>query len=392
MLGMPPAAGAYAEIVIDLAAIRHNVRLLRERIGVPLMVVVKADGYGHGMIASADAARQAGADWLGVAMLDEALDLRAAGDQGRILSWLALPGEDFGAAIAADVDVSAYSMAQLAEITAAARAAGRPARVQLKVDTGLSRGGATSSQWPALVAAARTAEAAGEIRVTGIWSHFAASDDQSHPANDAQEAAFREALALAEHAGLNPEVRHLANSAAALDRPTSRFDLVRCGLSAYGLDPAPGPAGPSGGSAGLRAAMTVRTRLALTKTIPAGAGVSYGHTWVAPTATTVGLVPIGYAEGVPRHASSRGEVLVGGERRPVRGRICMDQFVVDLGGETFEAGEPVVVMGPGIDGEPTAQEWAVACDTISYEIVTRWGGRMHRTYLHRTDAPEDDQR
>ena len=385
------ASAPHAEIVVDLAAIRHNVRVLRERSGVLLMVVVKADGYGHGMLASARAAREAGADWLGVALLDEALALRAAGDQGRILSWLALPGEDFAAAIAADVDVSAYSVGQLAEITAAARTVASAARVQLKVDTGLSRGGATASDWPALVSAARKAETAGEIRVTGIWSHFAASDDQPHPANDAQEAAFGEALTLAENAGLRPEIRHLANSAAALGRPSSRFDLVRCGLSAYGLDPAPGPHGPSAGSVGLRPAMTVRSRLALTKAIPAGAGVSYGHTWIAPAATSVGLVPIGYAEGVPRHASSRAEVLVGGKRRPVRGRICMDQFVVDLGGEDFAAGEPVVLMGPGLDGEPTAQDWAIACDTISYEIVTRWGGRMGRTYLHRNDVPEDDQ-
>lgn len=370
-----------AELVIDVAAIRDNVRRLREWVGpdVQMMTVVKADGYGHGIVAAARAAREAGADWLGVATLEEALTVRAAGDIGRLLCWLGVPGQDFTPLLHADVDLTAYSVAELDEIRAAARETGVVARVQLKVDTGLSRGGATLGEWPAVVAAARSAEVAGEIRVTGVWSHLAASDEPGHPANDAQEKAFLDALAIAASAGLRPEVRHLANSAAAVLRPSSRFDLVRCGIAAYGLDPAPGLTPPE---LGLVPAMTARARLALVKPIAAGAGVSYGHRWIAEEPTTVGLVPVGYADGVPRHGSDVLEVAVAGERHPVRGRVCMDQVVIDLGvSTTARAGDDVLLFGPGTQGEPTATEWADACGTINYEIVTRIGGRFTRVVV-----------
>jgi len=365
-----------AEIVVDLAAIRHNVRRLRDLTGpdVAMMVVVKADGYGHGMLVSARAARDAGAEWLGVATIDEALALREAGDTGRILCWLGVPGEEYADAMSSDVDVTAYSLDELAEIVDAADLVGTTARVQLKVDTGLSRGGAAEQDWPALVRAARAAEQDGDIVVTGVWSHFACSDEPDHPSNDAQEKVFLWALDEAADAGLRPEVRHLANSAAALLRPSSRFDLVRCGIASYGLDPAPGHTS----DLGLVPAMTVWAQLAMVKRIPAGAGVSYGHTWVAESPTTVGLVPAGYGEGVPRHASDTAEVWAAGARRPIRGRICMDQFVVDLDDADAVAGDPVVLFGPGSDGEPTAQDWAEACGTINYEIVTRVGGRFRR--------------
>ncbi|MFC7494609.1 MULTISPECIES: alanine racemase [unclassified Nocardioides] len=373
----PQSAPVRAEIVVDLGAIRDNVRRLRELTGVAMMTVVKADGYGHGMVEAARAAREAGAEWLGVATIDEALALRAAGDTGRVLCWLTVPGEDHAAAIAADVDVTAYTTAELHEIRAAVDAAGRPARLQLKVDTGLSRGGAAMETWPDVVAAARAGEQDGAWTVTGIWSHFAASDEPDHPANDAQEAVFREALAVAHEAGLRPEVRHLANSAAAILRPSSRFDLVRVGIASYGLDPAPGHTP----DLGLRPAMTARATLAQSKPLAAGASVSYGHTWTADTATTVGLVPIGYGDGVPRHASNTAHVQVDGKRRAIRGRVCMDQFVVDLDGDLPAPGEDVVLFGDGRHGEPTAQDWAEAADTISYEIVTRIGGRMTRRYV-----------
>jgi alanine racemase len=377
--GAERAAPARAEIVVDLAAIRHNVRRLRELTApdTEMMVVVKADGYGHGMLASAGAARDAGAQWLGVATIDEALALREAGDQGRILCWLGIPGEEYADAISADVDVTAYSLDELAEIVDAAGDIDATARVQLKVDTGLSRGGASEQDWPALVRAARAAEQDGDIVVTGVWSHFACSDEPDHPSNDAQEKVFLWALGEAADAGLRPEVRHLANSAAALLRPSSWFDLVRCGIASYGLDPAPGHTA----DLGLVPAMTARARLAMVKRVPAGAGVSYGHTWVAESPTTVGLVPAGYGEGVPRHASNTAEVWTAGARRPVRGRICMDQFVVDLGDDEAVAGDPVVLFGPGTNGEPTAQDWAEACGTINYEIVTRIGGRFARVIV-----------
>ncbi|KRF35271.1 alanine racemase [Nocardioides sp. Soil805] len=365
---------ARAEIVVDLAAIRHNVRRLREVVGpdVAMMAVVKADGYGHGMVPVARAAREAGAGWLGVATIDEALALRDAGDTGRVLCWLTVPGEDYAAAAAADLDVTAYSVAALEEMVAAG-----VARVQLKVDTGLSRGGAARADWPALFARAAALEEEGRTRITGVWSHLAASDDPDHPANAAQEDAFRDALALAAEAGLRPEVRHLANSAAAVLRPGARYDMVRCGIAAYGLDPAPGVTP----DLGLRPAMTVRADLAMVKRIAAGDGVSYGHTWVAERDTSVGVVPVGYGEGVPRAAGNRVEVWAGGARRPVRGRVCMDQVVVDLGDDELRAGDDVVLFGPGDRGEPTALEWAEALDTINYEIVTRIGGRLTRRHV-----------
>ena len=370
---------ARAEIVVDLAAIRHNVRLLADLVGseTDLMVVVKADGYGHGMVEAARAARHAGAPWLGVASLDEAMQLRIAGDAGRILCWLAVPGEDYAPALDAGVDVTAYSVAQLDRIAASARAGGTSARLQLKVDTGLSRGGVPMSAWADVVARARRGEEVGHWTVTGVWSHLSSSDEPEDAANEAQEKLFREAVDVAEAAGLRPEVRHLANSAGAILRPSARFDLVRVGIAAYGLDPAPGVTP----DLGLRPAMTARASLALVKEIEAGAAVSYGRTWTADTATTVGLVPVGYGDGVLRAAGNRAEVLVAGRRRPIRGRVCMDQLVVDLQGEDPGAGVDAVLFGPGDAGEPTAQDWAEACGTVNYEIVTRIGGRMTRRYI-----------
>ncbi len=380
MTGPVPAR---AEIVVDLAAIRHNVRILRDLVRVDgpvqLMVVVKADGYGHGMVEVAEAARDAGADWLGVATIDEALALRAAGDRGPLLCWLSAPGDDFAAAVAAGIHVTAYTVEELDEVAAVGGA-----RVQLKVDTGLSRGGAPRPAWEALFAAAAAHEASGRIEVSGIWSHFVASDEPVHPMNDAQEAAFREALALAGAAGLDPEVTHLANSAAAILRPSSHFDLVRCGIAAYGLDPAPGTTP----RIGLRPAMTARARLVMSKPLAAGDGVSYGHTWVAEHDTTVGVVPAGYGDGVPRAAGNAASVWVGDSPRPVRGRVCMDHLVVDLHGELPPPGTEVVLFGTGERGEPTAQDWADAVGTISYDVVTRLGGRFVRRHVDTDDGEE----
>jgi len=362
-----------AEVVVDLAAIRHNVRLLKDYCGTGFMAVVKADGYGHGLVETGAAARAGGADWLGVATIDEALALRAAGDTGRLLCWLTVPGDDWASAIELDVDVTAYSVAELDEIAAT----GQPARVQLKVDTGLSRGGAPLALWPGVVARAGRGEREGSWTVTGIWSHFSSSDEPDDPANDAQERRFHEALSIAADAGLRPEVRHLANSAAAILRPSSRFDLVRCGIASYGLDPAPGMTP----ELGLRPAMTARARLAMVKQLATGDAVSYGRTWTADRDTTVGLVPVGYADGLIRAGGNHAEVLVGGKRRKVRGRICMDQLVVDLEGDDPGAGAEVMVFGTGEQGGPTAQDWAEACGTISYEVVTRIGGRFTRRYV-----------
>ncbi|MFD6416817.1 alanine racemase [Streptomyces sp. NPDC060194] len=377
-----PPSRARAEI--DLAAVRGNVRALRERAPeAALMAVVKADGYGHGAVPVARAALEAGAGWLGTATPQEALALRAAGlTRVPVMCWLWTPGGPWREAVEADVDVSVSGMWALREAVAAARAAGRTARVHLKADTGLGRNGSAPADWPELVAAARAAEAEGAVKVTGLWSHFACADEPGHPSIQAQLDLFTELVAYAEAAGLDPEVRHHANSPATLTVPASHLDLVRTGIALYGISPSP----ELGSSAdlGLRPAMTLTADLALVKRVPAGHGVSYGHHYVAPGDTTLGLVPVGYADGIPRHASGTGPVLIGSKLRTVAGRVAMDQFVVDLGGDTPAAGDRAVLFGPGDRGEPTAEDWARAAGTIAYEIVTRIGPRVPRIYRNGT--------
>lgn len=363
-----------AEAVIDLDAYRGNVELLARRVrGSAVMAVVKANAYGHGTGPIARAAREAGADWLGVATIDEALALRAMGDDGPVLCWMSVPGSDFSAAVDAGVEVTASHTQQLEEIVAAAQ--GRRIRVQLKIDTGLSRNGSSREEWPRLVNAAVNAR--DTVDITGIWSHLACADTPAHPANDLQQSAFDEAVAYARDAGLEPDLVHLANSAATVTRPQAAYDLVRVGIASYGLSPAPA-VDPT---FGLRPVMTLRAPLAHVKRVHAGTGVSYGHTWVADRDTTLGLVPIGYGDGILRSASNRGVVSVNRVRSPLRGAICMDQMVVDLGDRQARPGDMAVLFGPGDDGEPTAQEWADAAATISYEVVTRLGGRIERTYI-----------
>jgi alanine racemase len=376
--GIDPAT-ACAEI--DLAAFRANVATLQAHAGVPAMVVVKADGYGHGISECAREARVAGAAWLGVATPAEALMLREGGDVGPVLAWLYGLEEDLAPLVAADV--SAQSIEQIGRLAAAAATAEQRARVHLKIDTGLSRNGAPSYDWQQVCEAAAEAEHTGALEVVGIWSHLAAADEPGHPSIPLQLEAFQRAYELARSAGLEPTFRHLANSAGALVVPESRLDLVRIGIAAYGIDPAPGIAALAG--VALRPVMRLRSQLVIVKRIQAGAGVSYGWTWTAEAPTTVGLVPLGYGDGIPRHASNRAWVGWSGGRVPVRGRICMDQFVVELGaGQVVEPGEEVILFGPGDRGEPTAGEWAAWCDTIGYEIVTRIGARVPRCYLHAT--------
>ncbi|MET7942205.1 alanine racemase [Streptomyces sp. NPDC005302] len=376
----PRTAPLRARAEIDLAALRANVRALRAHApSAALMAVVKSDAYGHGAVPCARAAREAGATWLGTATPEEALALRAAGIPGRIMCWLWTPGGPWAEAIEADLDVSVSGMWALREVTAAAEAVGAPARVQLKADTGLGRGGCQPADWPELVAAALAAEARGLVTVTGLWSHLACADEPGHPSIQAQLTLFREMVAHAERQGVRPEVRHIANSPATLTLPESHFDLVRTGIAVYGISPSPEVGTP--GDFGLRPVMTLSASLALIKHAPAGHGVSYGHHYVTPGETTLGLVPVGYADGIPRHASGTGPVLVAGKWRTVAGRVAMDQFVVDLGGDEPEPGAQAVLFGPGDRGEPTAEDWARAAGTIAYEIVTRIGTRVPRVYV-----------
>lgn len=382
MNGMDARAWAH----IDLDALRANVATLRAKApGAAFMAVVKADAYGHGMVPCARAARQAGAEWLGVATPEEALALRAAGVGGRVLCWLWTPGGPWRDCVEADIDVTVSSQWALREAAAAARAAGRTARVQLKIDAGLGRNGAQPADWPALAAAARAAERDGLVKVTGVWAHFSCADEPGHPSIDRELAVFRTALAQAEAAGLEPEVRHIANSPGTLTLPESHFDLVRPGVAMYGISPVPQVGGPA--DFGLRPVMTFAARLASVKRVPGGHGVSYGHSYVTPGETTLALVPVGYADGVPRHASCAGPVLVAGKWRTVAGRVAMDQFVVDLGGDAAAAGDEAILFGPGDRGEPTAEDWARACGTIAYEIVTRIGPRVPRVYTGAQSGP-----
>jgi alanine racemase len=359
--------------VVDLDALRDNVAVLRERAGsAALMAVVKADGYGHGMVPSAQAAVRGGATWLGVAFLEEALALRAAGLTVPVLAWLTSPSEDVGPAVAAGVDLGVYSLAGLARVAAT----GRTARVHLKIDTGLSRGGAPAAAWADLCEAAAKAEADGTVVVTGVWSHFAfAEEGPEHPVNVTQSAAFAAALEVATAKGLQPEVRHLANSAAILTAPGTHYDLVRAGASMYGLSAAPAFGTPQ--DFGLTPVMSLRSEVALTKRVPQGAGVSYRHRYVTAAETTLALVPLGYGDGIPRAAGNTVEVLVGGRRRTVAGTVAMDQVVVDVGDDPVVAGDEVLLFG---GGGPTVQEWAEALGTIDYEIVTRVGARVPRCY------------
>jgi alanine racemase len=368
-----------AAAYVDLNAVRDNVARLHEASSTAgLMAVVKAEAYGHGLLPSARAALAGGATWLGTAALEEALALRAAGIDVPLLTWLAAPGERYEDAIRADVDVSVYAPWALEEVAAAARTVGSSARIHLKVDTGLGRGGAWIEDWPALVDAALAAEAEGTVRVVGLWSHLAHADAPAHPTIARQVATFRDAIELAEKAGARPQVRHLANSAATLALPDTHFDLVRPGVSVYGLSP--GPEVGSAAQLGLRPAMTLTARLAMVKRVPAGQGVSYGHRYVTPVETTLGLVPLGYADGIPRAASNVGPLWAAGRRRTIAGTVCMDQVVVDLEGDPAEVGDEVVLFGPGDAGEPTADDWAAAVGTINYEIVTRIGPRVPRIY------------
>lgn len=364
-----------AQIRVDLDAIRANVARLREGTSAEVMAVVKADGYGHGMVPAARAALLGGATWLGVCTLDEALGLRRAGVTAPVLAWLLTPGLPLHDAVAAEVDLSASSVALLDEIVASGRRAGRAARIHLKIDTGLARGGATPGDWPGLCEAAAKAAAGGEIEIIGVWSHFVHADVVGHDTTDRQLDAFHAALGVAETYGITPPYRHIANSAATLTRPDAHFDLVRPGIAVYGLSPVPGQ------GFGLRPAMTARARVMLTKRVPAGQGVSYGHIYRTATETTLAVIPVGYADGIPRAASNLAPIRLGGVNRRIAGRVCMDQVVLDCGDDPVNAGDIAVLFGPGDDGEPTADDWAQAVETINYEIVSRFGSdRVPRIY------------
>ncbi|NVN50540.1 alanine racemase [Mycolicibacterium hippocampi] len=364
--------------VVDLDAIAHNVATLRQHAGsAAVMAVVKADGYGHGAAPVARAALAAGAAELGVATIDEALALRRDGITAPVLAWLHTPGTDFAPALVADVQVAVSSQRQVDDVVDAVRRTGRTATVTVKVDTGLSRNGVAPADYPGVLAALHRAQTDDAVRMRGLMSHLAHGDDPDNPINDLQARRLTDMATTARDHGLRFDVVHLSNSPAALTRPDLAFDMVRPGIAVYGLSPV-----PERGDMGLHPAMTVTCPVVLIRSLKAGDGVSYGHTWVTPRDTTVALIPAGYADGVFRTLSNRLEVSINGRRYPGVGRICMDQFVVDLGPDPtgVAVGDDAILFGPGVDGEPTAQDWADLLGTINYEVVTSPRGRIVRSY------------
>ncbi|MEP6481707.1 MAG: alanine racemase [Rhodoglobus sp.] len=359
------------EALVDLGAIARNVETLCAAAGdLPAMVIVKANGYGHGAVESARAAVEGGATWLGVADIDEALELRAAGVDTPVLAWLHDPEQDFSDAIAAGVDLGVSS---LGELDRAAAASGR-AQVQVKVDTGLGRNGAEPGEWHELFAAAAAHERAGRLRVRGLWSHLA---NAGEAADAAQIALFETALTAAHAAGLTPDITHLAATAGALRVPRARFGFVRLGVGAYGLSPFDDE---DAAALKLTPAMELRGTIVSTKRVATGAGVSYGHDYHAPRETTLALVPLGYADGIPRQASGKASVSIEGVIFPVVGRIAMDQFVVDVGDTPVFPGDVAIVFGDPATGAPSATDWADAAGTINYDLVTGIGRRIRRRY------------
>lgn len=374
-----------AEVLIDLGAIRENIKYLMAKSGKPALAVVKADGYGHGLLPVAKSALSAGASWLGVALLEEAKALRQGGINAPIIAWLTPITDDFASAISEDIDIAIPSLAHLEAITSAARSLGKCARIHLEVDTGMSRGGALN-EWSELVRSAKTYQDSGLIKVIGIWSHFARADEAGHEFNNKQLENFKSAVAEAKSVGITPEVIHLSNSAAAINDADSHFDLLRLGIAIYGLSPDFSHMGSSE-KLNLKPAMSIRARIHLVKDIPAGSQVGYGGSAITKVDTKLGVIAMGYSDGIPRNANSSAGVLVGNKRAPIIGRVSMDQFVVDLGRDSSaKAGDWAYIIGSNPSdsytsaSSYTADSWASASATINYEIVTRIAARVKRIY------------
>jgi alanine racemase len=379
-LAAVPATGRGhgARLEVDLTAVAANTRLFSARTDAEVVAVVKADGFGHGAVDVARTALASGATSLGVTSIDEALELRAAGLQGRILSWLNPLDAPYGTALAADVDLAVPSREHLDAIVRVASPQ-RPARIHLHLDTGMARDGAEPAAWPSLCRAARRAERAGLVRVVGVMGHLGCAEDPTHESNALGRRRFAWGLELARQAGLRPEMRHLAATSATLLDPRSHHTHVRIGAGLVGIDPT--------GTTRLSHGLTLTAPVVSVRRVRAGSGVGYGHTWTAPAATNLALLPLGYADGLPRVTSGRAEILLRGRRRPLVGRISMDQVVVDLGDDHVEPGESATVFGPGHAGEPTVAEWAGWADTIEHEVVTGIGSRVHRTASSLAAAP-----
>jgi alanine racemase len=364
---------------INLNAIESNLKFIKGKTKAQVLAVVKADAYGHGLIPISKSAVEAGADWLGTALLEEAIALRENGIQVPILAWLTPCGEDFKSAINLNIDLSISSLEVLNEIIDAGSQLGKKSRLHLEIDTGMSRGG-VGDDWDKFVVEVSKLVKDNKIDLVGVWSHFARADEPSEKMNSQQLSIFTDRVNKLIKAGIKPEFLHMANSAAALTFKDSHKNFIRWGIGLYGLSPDISFIGNSS-SIGLIPAMKLKAKLNLVKKIRAGATVGYGATAVVEQDTNLGVVTLGYADGIPRNANNLAGVFVCGKRAPLIGRVSMDQFVVDLGINSLaKTGDEVIVFGSGKDGEYTIDEWAKACGTINYEIVTRIGPRVPRIY------------
>ena len=364
-------------LTVDLSAVVANARLFTARTEGQLMAVVKADGFGHGAADVARAALTGGATWLGVTSIDEAAALREAGLRAPVLSWLNPVDTDVSAAVSQHIDLAVPSLEHLAAFTTAARRAGGRVRAHLHADVGMARDGAPASEWRQLCDRARDAERSGLLRIVGVMGHLGCADDPGDPHNDAGIRAFALAADAATRAGLRPRVRHLAATAATLTDERTHFDLSRVGAGLVGIDPSR--------TTRLRTAMTLAAPVVSVRDVPAGTAVGYGHTHVTTAPTRLALLPIGYADGIPRSTSGHGWVQVSGRRCPLVGRVSMDQVVVDVGAASVRPGDVAVVFGPGDDGEPTLADWAAWAQTIEHELVTGIGARVARRVVGRCE-------
>jgi alanine racemase len=372
-----------AWVEVDLDAIAANVRtLVGEVAPARLLAVVKADAYGHGAVPVAREAIGAGAAWLGVALVEEALTLREAGISAPVLVLSEPHPVAADACAAHGLAVTICTQAGVRAFGMAARRAGRPVAVHLKVDTGMHRQGCAPAELPALVAAALAEPG---LEVEGLWSHFAVADEAAKAATtDAQLARFHQALAAAAAAGLRPRWRHLANSAGATVRDDARFDLVRVGIELYGLAPSEELAGHA--RARLRPALALRAAVSALRTVEAGERVSYGHRWEAPRRTRIATLPVGYADGVRRGLSGRIRVRLGGRSLQQVGTVTMDQMMVDVEDADVEVGEVATLLGDPAEGEPGVGEWTAALGTIDYEVTCGLSTRLPRVHRHGLEA------
>ena len=368
-----------ASAEISLFAIADNLKLIKSKTNAQVLAVVKADAYGHGLIQVGKVAENVGADWLGTALLEEGIALRNSGIKIPIISWLTPLGEDFKAAINLDIDLSISSTELLNEIVLAGKSVKKIPRIHVEVDTGMSRGG-VGDDWQLFLNELSKAVAANEINIVGIWSHFARADEPEEVMNKEQLAVFEDRIKSASAAGIKAEFIHISNSAASLTNKSAHKNIIRWGIGLYGLSPDLNNLGDSK-SLNLKPAMRLKAKLHLVKAVKAGVSVGYGGTAITKNDTKLGVVTLGYADGIPRNANNLAGVFVVGKRAPLIGRVSMDQFVVDLGSNSLaKTGDEVIVFGDGADGEYTADEWAKASGTINYEIVTRIGSRVPRIY------------